>query len=242
MFHATKKHGTARRLALLSAATAGAVLLTAGPAAAHVEVEADNAQALAENVKLTFVAESESADAGITELRVVLPEGIAPADVAYDKGPEGWKFTARDDGYVIKGPAVKAGEDAEHSVVVKQLPDAKELAFKTLQTYSDGRIDRWIQLGEPSDDGHGNEAPVLELKAAAPGAEPAGPSPSDSQPASPSPTPAESEPEPSPAAQAEEKDDDDGLSAGAWIGIGAAVLIVAGAAAYVVRRRAGAQQ
>jgi uncharacterized protein YcnI len=242
MFHATKKHGTARRLALLSAATAGAVLLTAGPAAAHVEVEADNAQALAENVKLTFVAESESADAGITELRVVLPEGIAPADVAYDKGPEGWKFTARDDGYVIKGSAVKAGEDAEHSVVVKQLPDAKELAFKTLQTYSDGRIDRWIQLGEPSDDGHGNEAPVLELKAAAPGAEPAGPSPSDSQPASPSPTPAESEPEPSPAAQAEEKDDDDGLSAGAWIGIGAAVLIVAGAAAYVVRRRAGAQQ
>jgi uncharacterized protein YcnI len=242
MFHATKKHGTARRLALLSAATAGAVLLTAGPAAAHVEVEADNAQALAENVKLTFVAESESADAGITELRVVLPEGIAPADVAYDKGPEGWKFTARDDGYVIKGSAVKAGEDAEHSVVVKQLPDAKELAFKTLQTYSDGRIDRWIQLGEPSDDGHGNEAPVLELTAAAPGAEPAGPSPSDSQPASPSPTPAESEPEPSPAAQAEEKDDDDGLSAGAWIGIGAAVLIVAGAAAYVVRRRAGAQQ
>ncbi|MFI7017859.1 DUF1775 domain-containing protein [Streptomyces sp. NPDC050164] len=244
MFHATKKNGTARRLTLLTAATATAVLLTAGPAAAHVEVEADNAQALAENVRLTFIAESESADAGVTELRVVLPEGIAPADVTYDEGPEGWKFTARDDGYVIKGPAVKVGGDAEHSVVVKQLPDAKELAFKTLQTYSDGRIDRWIQLGEPSGDGHGHEAPVLELKAAAPGAKPADPSPSETRPASPSPTATETETEPesSPATRAEEKNDDGGLSAGAWIGIGAAVLIVAGGTAYVVRRRAGAQQ
>ncbi|MGX5214259.1 DUF1775 domain-containing protein [Streptomyces violaceus] len=238
----SKNHGTVRRLALLTAATATAVLLTGGPAVAHVEVEADNAQALAENVELTFIAESESADAGITELRVVLPEGIAPADVAYDEGPDGWKFTARDDGYVIKGPAVKTGEDAEHSVVIRQLPDAKELAFKTLQTYSDGRIDRWIELGEPSGDGHGNEAPALALKAAAPGAKPVSPSPSKTQSESPSPTPAKSETSPSPAAQAKEKDEDSGMSAGAWIGIGAAVLVVVGGAVYFARRRANAQQ
>ncbi|CAM5625654.1 hypothetical protein SVIOM74S_04184 [Streptomyces violarus] len=73
-------------------------------------------------------------------------------------------------------------------------------------------------------------------------AKPASPSPSESRPASPSPTPTETEPESSPAAQAEAKEDGGGLSTGAWIGIGAAVLIVAGGAAYVVRRRAGAQQ
>ncbi|MER7403475.1 hypothetical protein ABT373_13540 [Streptomyces sp. NPDC000070] len=39
-----------------------------------------------------------------------------------------------------------------------------------------------------------------------------------------------------------EKDEDGGLSAGAWIGIGAAVLVVAGGAVYVVRRRTGTQQ
>ncbi|WP_411148055.1 DUF1775 domain-containing protein [Streptomyces sp. A30] len=235
---------TARRLTVAAAAALTAVLLTAVPAAAHVEVESDKAQALAENAELTFVAESESATAGITELRVVLPEGVAPADVTYGEGPKGWAFTANDDGYTVKGPAVKVGEDAEYSVVVRQLPDAKELAFKTLQTYSDGKIDRWIELGESSGGGHGNEAPVLELKAAAPGAKPVSPSAgkSESPSASPTPTAEETAVSPSPQAADTEKDDDGGLSAGAWTGIVAAVLVAIAAVVFVVRRRGSAQQ
>ncbi|MFJ8670110.1 DUF1775 domain-containing protein [Streptomyces sp. NPDC093600] len=62
---------------------------------------------------------------------------------------------------------MKAGEDAEHSVVVRQLPDAEEVVFRTLQTYSDGRVDRWIEAGASGGDhSHGNEAPVLKLEAA----------------------------------------------------------------------------
>lgn len=230
---------TARRLTVGAAAAVTAVLLAAVPAAAHVEVESDNAQALAENVQLTFVAESESATAGITQLRVVLPEGIAPADVTYGEGPTGWKFTANDDGYTVKGPAVKVGADAEYSVVVRQLPDAEELAFKTLQTYGDGTIDRWIELGEPSGDGHGNEAPVLELKAASPGAKPVSPSPSAPETASASPTPTAQETAASPTPQTAdtEQEDDGGLSAAAWTGIIAAILIAAAAAVFAVRRR-----
>lgn len=238
MFRAKSKHSAARRLTLVTAATATALLVTAGPASAHVEVESDKAQALAENVEISFDAESESVIAGITKIRVVLPEGIAPADVAYGEGPKGWKFTAADDGYTVQGPAVKAGVNAEYSVVVKQLPDAKELAFKTLQTYSDGHTDRWIELQENGE----NPAPVLKLKATAPGAKPTSPSPSESATAaSPSSTPEETSPSASPAAQADEEDDD-GLPAGAWIGIGAAVVVVAGGAAYFVRRRAGAPE
>ncbi|MEV0639497.1 DUF1775 domain-containing protein [Streptomyces sp. NPDC050619] len=239
MFRAKSKRSTTRRLTLVTAATATALLLTAGPASAHVEVESDKAQALAENVEISFDAESESDTAGITKIRVVVPEGIAPADVTYGEGPKGWKFTAADDGYTVEGPAVKAGVNAEYSVVVKQLPDAKELAFKTLQTYSDGHTDRWIEL----DDNGENPAPVLQLKAAAPGAKPVSPSPSASETAtSPSPTPEATEPSASPAAQAEEKDDEGGMPAGAWVGIGLAVVVVAGGAVYLVRRRAGAQQ
>ncbi|MGW2717785.1 hypothetical protein [Streptomyces sp. NPDC001492] len=52
-----------------------------------VEVESDKAQALAENVGIGFDAESESDTVGITEIRVVLPEGIAPADVSYGEAP-----------------------------------------------------------------------------------------------------------------------------------------------------------
>ncbi|MFF8974209.1 DUF1775 domain-containing protein [Streptomyces sp. NPDC014995] len=237
----------ARRLTVAAAAATTAVLLTAVPAAAHVEVESDRAQALAENVEITFVAESESATAGITQLRVVLPEGIEPADVVYGEGPTGWTFTAEDDGYTVKGPAVKVGENAEHSIVVRQLPDAKELAFKTLQTYGDGTIDRWIELGGSGGDehghGHGNEAPVLKLRAAAPGARTVGPSPSASPTPSATVTPTAGETaSPTPQAAESRQGDDGGLSATAWTGIVAAVLVVAAAVVFLVRRRRGVQE
>ncbi|MFJ3669475.1 DUF1775 domain-containing protein [Streptomyces sp. NPDC090106] len=229
------------RLAFATATAATAVLLTAVPAAAHVEVESENAQALAENVELTFTAESESATAGISQIQVVLPEGIAPSDVSYGQGPAGWKFSTTDDGYTVKGTALKVGGDAEYSVVVRQLPDAKELAFKTLQSYSDGEVDRWIELGgaEGDDHGDGNPAPTLKLKAAAPGATTVSPTPSAPESPAASPTqeaPREQESS-TPQAAATEQDDDGGLSAGAWIGIAAAVLAGAAAVAFVVRRR-----
>ncbi|HCA87200.1 MAG TPA: hypothetical protein DEQ61_18025 [Streptomyces sp.] len=236
-----------RRAALVAATTTTALLLTPAPAAAHVEVESDKPQALAENVTLDFLAESESGSAGITELRVILPEGVAPADVTYGEGPGGWVFTPTEDGYTAKGPAVAVGKDAEYSVAVRQLPEAEELAFKTLQSYSDGRVDRWIELGDSSSGGHGSSAPVLKLKAAAPGAKPVSPSPS--KPASPTPPAADAKPsaEPSsaaPQANAAKEREGDGLSTGAWVGIGTAALlaIAAVAAVYALRRRAGSQE
>lgn len=242
MFTAPTQPGTPRRLALAAAAAAALLLLTAAPAAAHVEVESDKAQALAENVEISFDAEAESDTAGIAEVRVILPAGIAPGDVTYGEGPKGWKFTTAADGYTVKGPALKAGVNAEYSVVVRQLPDVKELAFKSLQTYSDGKIDRWIELDESGE----QPAPVLKLKAAAPGAKPVSPSPSETASASPSPsasttpTPEATKASASPAAEA--TSDDEGMSAGVWIGIGAALVVVAGAAVYLVRRRGAAQQ
>ncbi|MFI9169259.1 DUF1775 domain-containing protein [Streptomyces lincolnensis] len=236
---------TLSRTAVAVAAAATAVLLTAVPAAAHVEVESDNAQALAQNVELTFTAESESGTAGISELRVILPKGITPADVAYGKGPKGWKFSTTPDGYAVKGPAVKVGADVAHSVVVRQLPDAEELVFKTLQSYSDGKVDRWIELGDSGGGhGHGNEAPVLDLKAAAPGAKPVSPSPTAPATPSASPTPA-TEPTVSPDTQAAAdttKDDDSGMSAVAWSGIAVVFLIALAAVVFAVRRRNSARQ
>ncbi|MGW3624111.1 DUF1775 domain-containing protein [Streptomyces sp. NPDC000880] len=231
---------TTRRLGTALTVATAAVLLTAGPAAAHVEVAADKAQALAEDVTLSFNAESESVKAGIVELRVVLPKGMSPADVAYGQGPKGWTFTANDEGYTVKGPAVAVGKGAEYSVTVRQLPDAKALAFKTLQTYSDGRIDRWIELSESGggdEHGHGSPAPVLKLAAAAPGAKPVRPGPTAS------PTSSETALSPSPSktpSATEEKKDGNGLSAGVWVGIGAAGVVALTAVGYAVRRRSSA--
>ncbi|MFF4036311.1 DUF1775 domain-containing protein [Streptomyces sviceus] len=223
------------RLSVAAAGAATAVLLTAVPAAAHTEVEADKAQALAENVTVSFHAEAESDTSGIKEVRVVLPEGITPADVRYGKGPEGWKFSATDDGWTVRGAELRTGESAEYSVVVRQLPDAEEVAFKTLQTYGDGHVDRWIELEENGE----NPAPTLKLKAAAPDAKPLSPSPSTAE--SPTPTAVETSPAPSPQAADTGKDDEGGLSAGAWTGIGAGFLVAVAAVVFAVRRRGGAE-
>ncbi|MFF7948303.1 DUF1775 domain-containing protein [Streptomyces griseorubiginosus] len=228
------------RLSVAVATAVAAVALTAVPAAAHTEVEADKAQALAENVTITFHAEAESDSSGIKQVRVVLPEGITPADVTYDKGPADWKFTADKDGYTVGGKELKTGVSAEYSVVVRQLPDAKEVAFKTLQTYGDGHVDRWIELDENGE----NPAPTLALKAAAPGAKPIASASATETPASADPTPAAEEPTATASAQAADsgKDDDGGLSAGAWTGIGALVVAAAAAVVFAVRRRSGVEE
>ncbi|MGC5563509.1 DUF1775 domain-containing protein [Streptomyces sp. FR-108] len=238
-FPATFLSTNRRRAGLAGAAALTAVLALAGPAAAHAEVEADKAQALAENVTLTFVSEAESASAGFREVRVVLPEGIAPNDVSLGKAPKGWTLKTTADGYVVGGPALKTGVDAEYAVKVRQLPDADEVAFKTVETYGDGEISRWIEL--PTDGKEAEQpAPLLKLKAAAPGATPVAPAPS----ATPSPSPSASASvsvSPATATEAAEKKDDDGSSTGLLVGGAiAAVLVLGGGAWWLVKRRASA--
>ncbi|WP_221623282.1 DUF1775 domain-containing protein, partial [Micromonospora globispora] len=159
------------RTGVLAGSTVAALLLTAGPASAHVEVSADKAKAGATDSELTFVAESESTTAGITALRVVLPAGIKPADVTWVSGPTGWALKTAADGYTVSGPAVPVGKDAEYAVRVRRLPtDARQLVFKTLQTYSDGHVDRWIEEPNPGGAEPENPAPVLTVAAAPAGA------------------------------------------------------------------------
>ncbi|MFF7176787.1 DUF1775 domain-containing protein [Streptomyces pseudovenezuelae] len=236
---------TGRRIVLAGAAALTATLALAAPAAAHAEVEADTPQALAKNVTLSFVSEAESASAGFTELRIVLPEGITPGDVRLEEAPKGWKLKATDDGYSVGGPAIKAGVDAEHTIKVRQLPDAKEVAFKTVETYSDGKVSRWIELPtggvEPE-----QPAPVLKLKAAAPGAKAVAPSPSSSPTPSPTPSPEVST---TPAAasdtdsDAEAAADDGGSSTGVVIGGVLAALAVLGAGGWwLVKGRASSSE
>ncbi|MCH5671055.1 DUF1775 domain-containing protein [Streptomyces gilvus] len=231
---------TACRVTFAGALALTATLALAGPALAHAEVEADTPRALAENVTLSFVSEAESDSAGFTQLRVVLPEGIAPGDVKLDAAPKGWKLKPTGDGYTLGGPALKAGVDAEHSIKVRQLPDAKEIAFKTVETYSDGEISRWIELpdGGPEPE---QPAPVLKLTAAAPGAKPAV---TASAPSSPTPSAAASAPSDATPAASEEaaERDEDSSTVPLVAGVAVAVVALGGGAWWLVRRRSASAE
>ncbi|MCX5270051.1 MULTISPECIES: DUF1775 domain-containing protein [Streptomyces] len=231
---------TGLQLHKLGIAAVGAMVVVgvaAGPAAAHAEVSASDARALAENVTLSFTSEAESESAGIAELRVVLPKGIAPDAVVLKEAPKEWKLTATPDGYTVGGPALVPGTDAEYSVIVRQLPEEKSLAFKTVETYSDGKISRWIEVptdGQKVD----NPAPVLELKAAAPGAKLIAPSPSPTpSPSAPSVQAPAAPSSPVASASAEATSDKDADSTGVVVGVIAAALLLGAAGTFWWVRR-----
>ncbi|MGW6417147.1 DUF1775 domain-containing protein [Streptomyces sp. NPDC055055] len=234
------------RAPLVVSAALAVWLATAGSAVAHVEVKAKGATALAENVEVSFTAETESATAGITRLEVILPAGIGPGDVVYKSGPAGWELTRTARGYAVSGPAVAVGKDAVYAVVVRQLPEARSLAFKTLQTYGDGRVDRWIEL-EKAGAGHGNSAPVLEVGPAAPGARPLAsatttPVPSASVTAAPAAPGADAKGEPGKAGEEIRQKEAESSSAVATVIVGAVLLALVLAGAVLWFRRRGGEE
>ena len=155
---------------MTTASVVGLVLMSAGPAAAHIEVFTDTpVEAGTGPVTLHFMAESESPTVGIVSVKTQLPQGIAPEDVYLAAAPEGWAMTLFAEGFELGGPAVAPGMDAEYSVTVALLPaDATELPFKTLQRYADGTEDAWIELPSEAAPEPRMPAPVLTVAPAPP--------------------------------------------------------------------------
>jgi hypothetical protein len=213
-------------LLTVSAIAGVGVLALAGPALAHVEVSADKTTAGATDVTLTFNGEAENSAAGIKSERVVLPAGIAPGDVTLVKAPSGWTYTRNSDGFTVAGKALKIGTNAVWSVKVAKLPDGEtRLSFKTLETYGNGDVSRWIELQQPGQAEPDNPAPLLTLQPAATTADPssaAAPVPSVA-----APTTAQAS---APAAAAS------GTSTW-WIWVIVVVLVVAAGAIFAGRRR-----
>jgi uncharacterized protein YcnI len=152
------------RLTTISVLAALGVLALAAPAAAHVEVSADKTKAGATDVTLIFRGEAEN-PSGIVSERVVLPSSIAPADVTPVKTPPGWKFSTNSDGFTVGGEPLAANKDAEWSVKVAKLPDGEtRLSFKTVETYQDGEVARWIEIQQEGEAEPENPAPLLVLQ------------------------------------------------------------------------------
>lgn len=222
---------------MVAALAGAAVLGLAGPAFAHVEVSADKTTAGAQNVTLTFTGEAENDKAGIKSERVVLPTGIDPASVTLVKAPGDWKFATGADGFTIGGAALKIGQDAVWKVKIAKLPAGQtRLSFKTLETYGDGSVVRWIEIQEAGQDEPDNPAPLLTLK---PGPSTA-PATTSAAPTSAAPTTESAAPVTtvSPTPVAETPADDSGTSTW-WIWVIVVVVVAAIAGFLLIRRRGG---
>jgi uncharacterized protein YcnI len=214
-----------------------AAVIVAAPAQAHTSATVEPAVAGAQNATISFNAAAESTTAGITSLKIVLPPGLTAADLTYVDGPAGWAMRPDADGYVVSGPAVAVGRDVQHRVTARQLPMTPTLVFKVLQTYTDGRIDRWIEIPSAANAQPEYPAPVVEL-AAPPGGFPSGGASTGPKPASTDHGAADATPTTAaPVEPSNASDEDGGGSPLPWIVLAVVVLALVAGGAYVVNRR-----
>ncbi|MER6224002.1 YcnI family protein [Streptomyces sp. 900105755] len=175
---------TLRRAATVTALTAASVLAAAGIAAAHVTVHPESYAKGATDGVLTFRVPNEEDTASTTKVQVYLPTDHPVLGVLVTPH-DGWtaKVTTTklktpvktDDGTITEaaseitwtGGKIGAGQFEDFDVAFGQLPeDTGQLTFKTLQTYSDGKVVRWIEEAQSGDDEPENPAPTLKLTAA----------------------------------------------------------------------------
>ena len=189
---------TLRRAGVVTGLTAAGLLAAAGAASAHVTVHPESYAKGATDGVLTFRVPNEEDTASTTKVQVFLPTDHPVLGVLVT--PEaGWtaKVTTTklrtpirtDDGTITdavseitwSGGRIRQGEYEDFDVAFGQLPDdTGRLAFKTLQTYSDGNVVRWIETPQAGQDEPENPAPALKLTAAVTAGEGAGASPSAS--------------------------------------------------------------
>lgn len=185
--------GRAATIAALAGAT---VLLAAVPAFAHVTVNPGTA-AKGGYSTVSFKVPNEEDSASTTKVEVNLPADHPVASVSLQPVP-GWTAQVTksklatplksDDGTIDEavtkitwsGGKIAPGQFQQFPVSLGPLPDnADSLVFKTLQTYDNGDIVRWIDVQQDGQPEPQHPAPKLVLTAAAAeGASSPSPSPS----------------------------------------------------------------
>jgi periplasmic copper chaperone A len=171
-----------RSAAIVAAATAGLLALTALPAAAHVTVNPSTA-VQGGFTALTFRVPTEKDGVSTTTVQVFLPTDT-PIPAVSVKPVPGWtakvntthlaKPVQSDDGPVSDvisditwtansaADGIAPGQFQEFEISAGPLPKVKRLVFKALQTYSDATVVRWIDLPQGSAEPE-HPAPILTL-------------------------------------------------------------------------------
>ena len=172
-----------RRAAVVGTATAAALLLFAGPALAHITVTPDSVPAGSTDV-LTFHVPNEEAHADTVKLDIQIPTNHPIAQFLVQPVP-GWTFTVKnvtlakpivtDDGsfsqavseVIWSGGRILPGQFQSFTISADPMPTGEsQVAFKAIQTYSNGDVVRWIDLRQPGQPDPAHPAPVVTLTTA----------------------------------------------------------------------------
>ncbi|MGH4027102.1 MAG: YcnI family protein [Pseudonocardiaceae bacterium] len=175
--------GKSVRMPAVVLGVVGGLLLGAAPAPAHVSVVPDAAPGGSTGV-LTFRVPNERENTATVKVEVFLPgrqpiPSVRPAPVpgwhttVVGKpvdGPSRSAGTAQVTSIVWDGGVIAPGRSTDFAVSMGPLPERGRLVFKTLQTYADGAVARWIE--EPAAGGVDpvHPAAVLTLTSGGPGA------------------------------------------------------------------------
>ncbi|AQA16407.1 YcnI family protein [Streptomyces solisilvae] len=178
-----------RRLPVIGCLTAGGlVLLTAGPAFAHVSVQPGQAEKGGYST-INFKVPNERDDSSTVKLEVnlpadhplasVMPQPVPGWDVKVTKSKlakpmemHGEKINEAVTKVTWTGGKIEPGTFQQFPLSVGQLPeDADQLVFKALQTYDNKEVVRWIEEPQEGAAEPENPAPVLKLVAPAKGSD-----------------------------------------------------------------------
>jgi uncharacterized protein YcnI len=174
----------ARRRAAIVGALTLAGLAIAATASAHVTVSPASLPQ-GSTAELAFKVPNEESKANTVSLQLQIPTRYPIAQVLAKPVP-GWTITVRtvtlskplttDDGTFTTavseidwtGGTIQPGQYQDFQISVDPLPsDTTQLAFKAVQTYSNGDVVRWIDLSTSGDPDPAHPAPVLTLTPAA---------------------------------------------------------------------------
>jgi uncharacterized protein YcnI len=169
-----------KRSSAVVGATAALVVAAALPASAHVTVTPDTA-AQGSTQELTFKVPNEESTATTSSIQLQIPTDHPIAQVL-PQAVAGWTITVQtvtlakplttDDGTFTTavseidwtGGTIPVNQYQDFRISVDPLPsDTTQIAFKAVQTYSNGDVVRWIDVpvaGQPDPD---HPAPVLTL-------------------------------------------------------------------------------
>ncbi len=170
------------RRVVVAGAAAVALVLSAGPAWAHVTVNPSQATRGGFGV-LTFRVPNEDPTTDTTQLAVTFPEATPLPSVSVQPVP-GWTATVTktklaipvttDDGTVTEavtkivwsGGTIKPGEFQEFPISVGPFPDTDALVFKAVQTSQNGSTVNWVETAAPGGAEPEHPAPTVTLVSA----------------------------------------------------------------------------